>query len=44
MCVFLVLTFLPNVWVYMEHHHISPLRNPTGRASVALVKRLEHNR
>jgi hypothetical protein len=43
MTLFLVLTFVPNLWVYMEHHHISPLRSPTGRASVALVKRLEHN-
>jgi alpha-1,6-mannosyltransferase len=41
--VFLVLTFLPNVWVYMEHHHINPLRSPAGRASAALQKRLESN-
>jgi alpha-1,6-mannosyltransferase len=43
MTVFLVLTFVPNLWVYMEHHHINPLRSPAGRAAVALQKRLERN-
>ena len=42
--VFLVLTFVPNFWVFLEHHHISPLRSPAGRAALALQKRLEHNR
>ena len=41
--VFLVLTFVPNLWVYLEHHHISPLRSPSGRAALALQKRLERN-
>jgi hypothetical protein len=41
--VFLVLTFVPNFWVFLEHHHISPLRSPAGRAALALQKRLEHN-
>jgi hypothetical protein len=40
---FLVLTFVPNLWVYMEHHHINPLRSPYGRASIALQKNLERN-
>ena len=41
--VFLVLTFVPNLWVYMEHHHINPLRSPYGRAALALQKNLERN-
>jgi hypothetical protein len=41
--VFLVLTFVPNLWVYMEHHHINPLRSPYGRSAAALQKRLESN-
>jgi hypothetical protein len=41
--VFLLLTFVPNFWVYLERHHISPLRSPDGRAALALQKRLEHN-
>jgi alpha-1,6-mannosyltransferase len=41
--VFLVLTFVPDLWVYMEHHHINPLRSPAGRAAAALQKRLESN-
>jgi glycosyl transferase family 87 len=41
--VFLVLTFVPNLWVFLEHHHINPLRSPAGRTAVALQKRLERN-
>ena len=40
---FLVLTFVPNLWVYLEHHHINPLRSPYDRSAAALQKRLEHN-
>jgi alpha-1,6-mannosyltransferase len=41
--VFLLVTFLPEVSLYMIDHHISPLRSPAGQSSLAQVKRLEAN-
>ncbi len=38
--VFLVLSFLPQLSVYMKHHHLDPLSSPAGQASQTLAKRL----
>jgi hypothetical protein len=38
--VFLMVTFAPELALYMKQHHINPLRSPAGQASLALQKRL----
>jgi hypothetical protein len=42
MTLFLMLTFLPAVAWYMNHHNIDPLRTPAGHASERLMRQLEH--
>jgi hypothetical protein len=37
------LTFVPEVWVYMQRHNINPLSGPAGQASQTLQRKLEQN-
>jgi len=38
---FLMLSFLPVVWWYMQQHNIDPLRGSAGRTSEGLMRRLQ---
>jgi alpha-1,6-mannosyltransferase len=41
--VFLMVTFAPELALYMKQHHINPLRSPAGQASQTLQKRLSQS-
>jgi hypothetical protein len=40
---FLVLTFVPEVWLYMAKHNINPLSGSAGQASQTLQRKLEQS-
>jgi hypothetical protein len=40
---FLMVTFAPELALYMKQHHINPLRSPAGQASLALQKTLSQS-
>ena len=37
---FLILTFVPELWLYMKHHNIDPLSGTAGQASETLQQKL----